>query len=411
MSQKHLENIKDDNVDTQYSLCSESDFEMTMSMDISNTSPPVNSTLLTLHDDSFGEKLLSQNINEVVASGVETKQGQTAAHETEKEENIGASDVRNINHEVEDFLDEEVINDATPKVTKYDSLSKENCKEKGTNNSLLNDAASTAEKDDISVLAARGQKLLDSLDKMSQSLLAHIVTDDESEDTDDVEVICGETNIKDNANVHRDESNMKDKRKKETNDNRRKSKRNKKGVSKDTIDKEEELTLGYYRSKLRVQVLSTCRQWPRVTCSGVSEADPGEYRLLCVVNKVRNLDNIIMGYCHLCGRMESPGKFTKSDDKLFCCSKTDPVKIKLHIVFDVLDHTLVSSDSLITVVVSGSHAERFLGLASTDWSLTEGVSQEVMDRVARLEGGVVELGVEKITQSSVLFALNTVANV
>ena len=255
VSQKHLENIKDDNVDTQYSLCSESDFEMTMSMDISNTSPPVNSTLLTLHDDSFGEKLLSQNINEVVASGVETNQGQTAAHETEKEENIGAPDIRNINHEVEDFLDEEVINDDTPKVSKYDSLSKENCKEKGTNNSLLNDAASTAEKDDISVLAARGQKLLDSLDKMSQSLLAHIVTDDESEDTDDVEVICGETNIKDNANVHRDVNNMKDKRKKETNDNRRKSKRNKKGVSKDTIDKEEELTLGYYRSKLRVQVL------------------------------------------------------------------------------------------------------------------------------------------------------------
>ena len=87
------------------------------------------------------------------------------------------------------------------------------------------------------------------------------------------------------------------------------------------------------------------------------------------------------------------------------------MKIKLHIVFDVLDHTLVSSDPLITVVVSGSHAERFLGLASTDWSLTEGVSQEVMDRVARLGGGGGELGGEKITQSSVLFALNTVANV
>ena len=91
-----------------------------------------------------------------------------------------------------------------------------------------------------------------------------------------------------------------------------------------------------------MKVMSTCRHWPRVTCSSVSEADPGEYRLLCVVNqvkcklcylltsmmnninvKVRNMDNIIMGYCHLCGRMETPDQFTRSRERIFCCSEVD----------------------------------------------------------------------------------------
>ena len=63
-----------------------------------------------------------------------------------------------------------------------------------------------------------------------------------------------------------------------------------------------------------------------------------------------------------------------------------------------------------TVVVSGSHAETFLGLSPSDWSLAQGVSERVLNRLARLEGGVVELGVEKISQSSVLLALNTVVS-
>ena len=63
-----------------------------------------------------------------------------------------------------------------------------------------------------------------------------------------------------------------------------------------------------------------------------------------------------------------------------------------------------------TVVVSGSHAETFLRLSPTDWSLAKGVSRKVLNRLARLEGGVLELGVEKISQSSVLLALNTVVN-
>ena len=64
-----------------------------------------------------------------------------------------------------------------------------------------------------------------------------------------------------------------------------------------------------------------------------------------------------------------------------------------------------------TVVVSGSHAEMFLGLSPSDWSLTKGVSKRVLNRLVHLEGGVVELGVEKISQSSVLLALNTVVKI
>ena len=83
-----------------------------------------------------------------------------------------------------------------------------------------------------------------------------------------------------------------------------------------------------------------------------------------------------------------------------------PVSVRLHIVMDIIDHTV--SDPGVTMVVSGAEAETFLGLEAGSWSLETGLSAAGLARLQRVEGGIVELGVEVLAESKVLLVLKTV---
>ena len=81
--------------------------------------------------------------------------------------------------------------------------------------------------------------------------------------------------------------------------------------------------------------------------------------------------------------------------------------MKLQIVMTGYDHTCGDGDG-VTVVASGLQAEKLLGLGRGSWSLEAGLAPDTPARLAELEGGVAELGVELLGQSSVLLVLNTV---
>ena len=85
--------------------------------------------------------------------------------------------------------------------------------------------------------------------------------------------------------------------------------------------------------------------------------------------------------------------------------QTEPAAVKLQIVMTVYDHTRGDG---VTVVASGLQAEKLLGLGRGSWSLEAGLAPDTPTRLAELEGGVAELGVELLGQSSVLLVLNTV---
>ena len=70
------------------------------------------------------------------------------------------------------------------------------------------------------------------------------------------------------------------------------------------------------------------------------------------------------------------------------------------------DHTV--SGAGVTVVVTGPEAETFLGVGAGSWSLETGLPAASLARLEKVEGGIVELGVEVLAESKVLLVLNTV---
>ena len=80
-----------------------------------------------------------------------------------------------------------------------------------------------------------------------------------------------------------------------------------------------------------------------------------------------------------------------------------PVSVRLHIVMNMADHTGAG----VTLVVSGTEAETFLGLEAGSWSLEAGLPGDSLAKLERVEGGIVELGVEVLAESRVLLVLNT----
>ena len=84
-----------------------------------------------------------------------------------------------------------------------------------------------------------------------------------------------------------------------------------------------------------------------------------------------------------------------------------PVSVRLHIVMVLTDHTTVSGAG-VTVVVTGAEAETFLGVGAGSWSLETGLPAASLARLEKMEGGIVELGVEVLAESKVLLVLNTV---
>ena len=57
--------------------------------------------------------------------------------------------------------------------------------------------------------------------------------------------------------------------------------------------------------------------------------------------------------------------------------------------------------------VSKAEAETFLGLEAGSWSLETGLPGDSLAKLERVEGGIVELGVEVLAESRVLLVLNT----
>ena len=115
-----------------------------------------------------------------------------------------------------------------------------------------------------------------------------------------------------------------------------------------------------YRSRLLVRCRS---RWSRITCGQVSGLETGHYRLLCKIKRVETRDN-----------------------------DTDDTVLEMI----VGDHTGHSCQ----VSVSQSQLEAMLGPVTTDYShLTQS-----------LETAVVELGVEKISDSEVLRTTNSIIN-
>jgi len=115
-----------------------------------------------------------------------------------------------------------------------------------------------------------------------------------------------------------------------------------------------------YRSQLLVRCGS---RWSRITCDQVSGLETGHYRLLCKIKRVEIRDN-----------------------------DTDDTVLEMI----VGDHTAHSCQ----VSVSQSQLEAMLGPVTTDYShLTQS-----------LETAVVELGVEKISDSDVLRINNSIIN-
>ena len=80
--------------------------------------------------------------------------------------------------------------------------------------------------------------------------------------------------------------------------------------------------------------------------------------------------------------------------------------MRLHIVMVLTDHTVSSPG--VTVVVTGPEAETFLGVEAGSWSLETGLPAASLARLEKVEGGIVELGVEVLAESKVLLVLNTV---
>ena len=81
--------------------------------------------------------------------------------------------------------------------------------------------------------------------------------------------------------------------------------------------------------------------------------------------------------------------------------------MRLHIVMVITDHTLTAPGAGVTVVVSGTEAETFLGLEAGSWSLEAGLPRDSLARLEGVEGGIVELGVEVLAESKVLLVLKT----
>ena len=75
----------------------------------------------------------------------------------------------------------------------------------------------------------------------------------------------------------------------------------------------------------------------------------------------------------------------------------------LHIGMNLADHTGYH----VRLDVSKAEAETFLGLEAGSWSLETGLPGDSLAKLERVEGGIVELGVEVLAESRVLLVLNT----
>ena len=155
-------------------------------------------------------------------------------------------------------------------------------------------------------------------------------------------------------------------------------------------------TVAQHRSQLSVTCLpGLCDTWPRITCGDVSGLEPGQYRLLCRVDRVSSSSHIVRGFCVTCGKLEARDKFGSRDGQIYCCSEV-PVEERYHVVMTVVD---TDQDQSCHVTVSGSQLVTMMG--PTNASHYTKVLQS-------LEGCLVELGVEKIGPSACLMILNSV---
>ena len=82
-------------------------------------------------------------------------------------------------------------------------------------------------------------------------------------------------------------------------------------------------------------------------------------------------------------------------------------KRKFQIVVNVYDQS-VGTGPATQIVIAGAVAETFLGVPCRDFSTSHQLRQEVTNKLKSLEGKPAEFCVEKIRQSVVLYAANSV---